>query len=672
MGARMLLFSSLFLAALPWLGYRYIDEMKNFLVLGQEDAQLLTARAVATVLHGRAALFYQEGEPEGSIVEHNALYVFPLDTPVEVDGYAGDWSELEHQARTFAEEFTDYPHDDRAGQAVSFSLLLGEYGKYFYVLVQVKDDSIVYRHPQYRRLDHSDHVRLEFVTPEGKTRRLMLITEGEGQVSVYDMKPDWKLPDGGMPVNAVTGIWREYSAGYRLEIRLPGAWLGPQPQLKISVASADDPGSRRIDSIVSTRKGGPAGRPNMLIRRSPELDRIVQGLGDAETGLCVVDRYRQVRGVYGRDYEDALCVRTDTVSDDLVKVALNGDPSVVRYENPAGETVIVAAHPVYGDNEVLGAVLVEKNSSRILGLQHASLMQLVVATFIVFLVAITGLLLFAAWLAYRIRKLQKEAALAIDADGRIVTDNIRAERYAADEIGQLSRDFSALLSRLRSYTGFLESVPRTLRHEILNPVNTISMSLQKLKTGADAEPALTSARKASKQLEMIVHSLTEAAHIEDVMLRDEHHRFDLASLVTEYVGNMKLMHGDTRFRYDGPAAGIHVIGNDLRIAQLLDKLTDNALGFSGRNDEVVIKLERDRDRAVLSVENSGPPVSEEIMQALFTGMVSSRPDERERPHLGIGLYIAGRIARLHRGELSIANLDNPEGVRVSLRLPLVK
>ena len=63
MGTRMLLFSSLFLLALPWLGYRYIDEMKNFLLQGQEDAQLLAARAVAVVLNGRAELFHPVDEP---------------------------------------------------------------------------------------------------------------------------------------------------------------------------------------------------------------------------------------------------------------------------------------------------------------------------------------------------------------------------------------------------------------------------------------------------------------------------------------------------------------------------------------------------------------------------------------------------------------------------------
>jgi len=41
------------------------------------------------------------------------------------------------------------------------------------------------------------------------------------------------------------------------------------------------------------------------------------------------------------------------------------------------------------------------------------------------------------------------------------------------------------------------------------------------------------------------------------------------------------------------------------------------------------------------------------------------------PHLGIGLYIAKRIALHHGGELTVANREPVSGVRVSLRLPLV-
>ncbi len=669
MGARMLLFSSLFLIALPWLGYRYLDEMKEFLVQGQEDAQLLTARAVATVLHGREELFYAIDETADIAEQTGALHVYPLDGPIEMDGYTGDWDELKQQARRFNDQNRVYERGGGTGQPVSFNLLLGEYGKSVYALVRVSDSNIVYRNPRYRRLDHSDHVRIELITADGESRRLLLITEGEGQVSVYDMRTDWKIAVNGKPVYALTGVWRERSDGYDLEIRIPASWFGPQPRMMISVADVSDPVERMIDGIVSTLRKEAAGKPSLLIRRSAELDRIVMGLGSAETGICVVDRYRRVRGVYGRSDEAELCAQKETVSGDFIIDALNGDQSVMRYQDPAGESVVVAAYPVNAGEDVIGAVIVEKNSSHILGLQRKSLVRIAITSFMVFLAAIFSLMLFAAWLAYRIRKLQKEASQAIDADGRIISGHLETGQYAVDEIGQLSRDFSTMLARLKSYTGFLESVPRTLRHEILNPVNTISMSLQKLDAGTANESILNSARKATQQLEMIVHGLTEAAHIEDALMQDEYERFDVAAMVNEYVANSKLRHGDSRFRYLGPDSGLYIKGSDLRIAQLLDKLKDNALDFSDDRSEILFELQLQQDKLQLSVVNEGADIPEEVLDKLFAGMISSRPVKDDKPHLGIGLFIANCIARQHQGELKIMNLDNSAGVRVSLFLP---
>src|SRR5438445_1464401 len=47
---------ALVLLALPWAGYNYVREMERFLLEGQEQALLATARAVATALHDRPKL----------------------------------------------------------------------------------------------------------------------------------------------------------------------------------------------------------------------------------------------------------------------------------------------------------------------------------------------------------------------------------------------------------------------------------------------------------------------------------------------------------------------------------------------------------------------------------------------------------------------------------------
>lgn len=672
MGARILLFSSLFLLALPWLGYRYIDEMKDFLLQGQEDAQLLAARAIATVLNGRAELFYPVDKPTDITVENSALYVYPLEEPIEVDGYAGDWGVLEQQAKTFGRESTIFDRTGGAGQAVNFNLLLGKYGQYLYALVRVKDESVVYRDPRYRRLDHSDHVRMEVITADATVKRVMFITEGQGQASVYEMNADWLTPTTGQPIYAVSAIWRELGDGYYLELRLPVSWLSEQSQMLIAVANVDSPIERQVDSIVATLENGSGSNLNLLVSRSPELDRILTGLGSSDESICVVDSYRRVRGIFGGDNESALCSGKDRVSGELVDVALGGNQSVTRYPNDYGETVIVAAHPVYTNDEVLGAVLIEKNSSRILGLQRESLLQIIFATFIVFVIAIVGLMLFAAWIAYRIRKLQKEASKAIDGDGRVVSEYIKADHNSSDEIGQLSRDISALLSRLKSYTGFLETVPRTIRHEILNPVNTISMSLQKLEAGKPDQSLLASARQAALQLEMIVQGLTEAARIEDALTDDEYSRIELAALVKEYVYNSALKHGADRFVYSGPDAGVYIKGSDLRIVQLLDKLKDNALDFHDNDSQIIIEITSGAAEVKMCVINEGPQIPDEISGRLFTGMISGRPVKNDRPHLGIGLFIANRIAQQHGGNLTVSNREGGKGVIACLTLPVEK
>jgi hypothetical protein len=114
------------------------------------------------------------------------------------------------------------------------------------------DENIVYRNPGYRRLDHSDHVRLEILTPEGESKRIIFITEGQGQVSVYEMTPEWKMPETGKPVYAISGIWQERTDGYYLELRIPRSWVGTQPHMMFSVANVDSTVERQIDSIVAT------------------------------------------------------------------------------------------------------------------------------------------------------------------------------------------------------------------------------------------------------------------------------------------------------------------------------------------------------------------------------------------------------------------------------------
>ncbi len=672
LGARLLLFSSVLLA-LPWLGYRYIGEMKEFLIKGQEEAQLLAVRAVATVLHDRSDLFGLTSEAADIPQEQNSLYVYPLEGVMQMDGYADDWASLLERKRIFTAEGTAAATDEVPHMVPSFALVLGGRPDYVHGFLQVEDEVRVYRHPRYRRLDNSDQVRLALIDPQGRLRRFVLVTEAQGNISGYEVQADWGDPLTAQPLYELNGFWRERPGGYDLEFRFPAEWLGKTQRLSLAVVDVDDPLGRSIEAVVTTTPGQWSGAMNRLIVRSPELMRILRGLSRSDASICVVDGYRRVRAVMGGEsIGKRLCAGTDRVSQDLVQDALAGRPKVLRRNGVSDqEALIVAAHPVYSGDQVIGAVLLEKNSAHILGLQRATLVQTAGATLLVLLLVVAGLLLFAAWLAFRIRHLKREVAAAIDADGRVLKGRLESDRLAPDDLGDLSRGISDLLGRLQRYTGFLESVPRTLRHEILNPLNTIGMSLQKLEEVKEADDGVSikSAQQAMRQLERIVNSLTEAAHIDDALDDEVFESFDLAALLDEYVGNRSRLRADRRLIYHGPANGIWIRGSDLRIAQLLDKIVDNALDFSCENSEIEFTLEERQGWAELRLSNEGPVIPERILQALFVGMASYRPQTDRGPHLGIGLFIAKRIASCHGGELKVVNRQDIAGVEVILRLP---
>ena len=193
LGGRLLLFSSVLLA-IPWLGYRYVGEMKEFLLDGQQEAQLLAVRAVATVLHDRPDLFDTAVTPLQPALERNALYVYPLETAIELDGYTTDWGALLARSKDYGEDSTLYKRHDRLAVSPLFSLLLGERADSIYGLLRVNDDQIVYRHPGYQRLDNSDQLRLALVDADGRVRRFILATEGQGSISTYEVQQDWQYP----------------------------------------------------------------------------------------------------------------------------------------------------------------------------------------------------------------------------------------------------------------------------------------------------------------------------------------------------------------------------------------------------------------------------------------------------------------------------------------------
>ncbi len=284
-----------------------------------------------------------------------------------------------------------------------------------------------------------------------------------------------------------------------------------------------------------------------------------------------------------------------------------------------------------------------------------------------------ALLIFASRLTLRITRLRDATERAITPEGRVQLERINVNLDVRDEVGDLSRSISGMLGRLSQYTRYLEAMPDTLAHEFSNPLNVVHSSLDNLQKevpGINGSKYMDRAKNGIVRLGAILTNLTEAANLEEAMQGESRERFDLVELVSSYVEGYRLSHPEFRFDLDVRAQPLWVEGSPDHIAQMLDKLADNAVDFGEPYSAIVVRLDRLNGTALLSVLNEGPVLPEEMRDRLFDPMISVGKKHAKHSRLGLGLYVVRLIAEFHHGHVEANNRNDAEGAMVTVTLPL--
>jgi len=430
---------------------------------------------------------------------------------------------------------------------------------------------------------------------------------------------------------------------------------------------------------------------------APELAQILEGLTRTTARMRVIDRDLSVLASAGSLKRDAAAVEpagwldrayglvlarpTEDFVDDggsghvparrEVIAALDGIAATARRATDDARAVVVtAAHPIWVGDRVRGAVLVEETTNAVLAERNRAFERLFNIVAAILLVGTIALTLYATWLSARIRRLARDAEAAIDGDGRVRGTLPGSD--ARDEIGDLARSYSGVLARLADYASYQEQLAGRLAHELRTPLAVVRSSLDNLRATAlppEGRPYIERAQHGVDRLATILGRMSEAARLEGALAEAGRERFDLATVVGGCVEGYRLAFADRRFEYAPPGEPLPVDGAPEIVAQMLDKLVDNAVEFM-TGGAVEIALAREGDRAKLGVSNDGPLLPEGAGERLFDPMVSIRAGDARTPHLGLGLAIVRIVASRHGGEVRAENKSDGRGVVVTVTLPL--
>ena len=676
MSLRLQLFAvSLLTLVLPWMGLRYVQDMETALRAGLEQSLLASAAAVAATLEEQSATLCTPPDCDAHRVGAT-IYATALTREPDLDGVRDDhWSTTAETALAVGE---------------GHQLWAATYGRFAYLFVTVADRDLVYQ-SQPGQGPYGDRVVL--AADPGVARWWLLNTAAPGAFRAQATGPDRFEPSETYD-GRVIGAWQETAGGYALEVRVPLNLIGET--LGVGVIDVDRSGAGPIVSGFDATWDEATGAAGRFIRERPELQSVLGQFSRIRGRFRVLDQDgwvlaatgRVTPGTAGNDGAGLvgglfrwLLERHDPpypaerpagrVADETLRAALAGRDTTAWYgSGPDREAIVAAAVPIAGAGGVDGAVVLEQASSPILTLTNRARVRLMALTLLATFVVGAGLLGYATWLSLRVRRLANAARTALGPRGEIRSGMPGAG--AGDELGALARSFGELLERLREHTEYLRTLASKLSHELRTPLAVVTTSLDNLEHEVTAPPAeqyLGRLREGAERLDAILAAMSEATELEQAIRETPVQPFDLAAVVASCCAAYRDVYPDREIGYRCEVGAARTVGSGDLIAQMLDKLVDNAASFSSAGSRIEVALAATGNELVLSVTNRGPPLPAKMRGRLFDSLVSIRAQRDGRPHLGLGLHIVALVAEFHGGRCEADDLPDGSGVVFTVSLP---
>lgn len=669
-----LLTISLSLLVIPWAGYRFIQDMESILRQSQDDTLMSSAALLAGRLQPEA--FPAVSVPvTGSRHPRPDVYVHLLSHQPQLDGYGEDWGRLRASG-------TDY----RLQGGPGFLLLMGAWGDHYYLLLEVDDPVRNYFQGAEVVAAQGDHLLLAFTDQEQHLRQYLIAPRAPGRVAARAIGGAGDLLQ---PEQRIQGYWQEIAGGYSVELRIPKQLVGN----KLALSQYDkESGLHQATSDMTQLN-----RMGNLVGRSVRLQTLLRQANIPDSRIWLTDINGHVLAGHGRlpmeltattgsagtpwfvhrlfslilrqQVKDSPPVITNdsNMSADHLSAALAGGPSVSYHRPPDKDSLVVSAlYPVNQGGDIKGILVVEQSTAAILSLQNQALQRLLTITLAVMSVIGLVLLGYASLLTRRIRQLVHQVEQAVTSDGRIIGQFARSDK--PDELGELGRGFSRVLSRLAGYNEYLEQMASRLAHELRTPIAVVKTSLENALEVGDGSSAkyLDRALEGTSRLDQLVTQLTEATRLEQSLDQIAKYPVDLGQLLRVNLELLSSAYPEERFELVAENGHTWVVAAPELVTQALENLIRNALDFRVPDSVISIELAETPDHALVSVCNQGPMLPDGLDP--FKSMVSVRREKSATPHLGLGLYLVRLIAQFHQGQASAANRIDGSGVCVTLGL----
>jgi signal transduction histidine kinase len=168
----------------------------------------------------------------------------------------------------------------------------------------------------------------------------------------------------------------------------------------------------------------------------------------------------------------------------------------------------------------------------------------------------------------------------------------------------------------------------------------------------------------------MIEALLDLSRIETGQLSIERAPVDLGALARRMLDEAQPALDEHTIRYHPPGEPLLIVGDELRLEQVIQNLIQNAIKYSPSGGRIDVEVARRGDRACVTVTDQGIGIPPAALPRLFSRFYrASNVNPQHITGMGVGLYVVKEIVNLHGGEVEVTSQEG-EGSTFTICLPL--
>jgi two-component system CheB/CheR fusion protein len=215
-----------------------------------------------------------------------------------------------------------------------------------------------------------------------------------------------------------------------------------------------------------------------------------------------------------------------------------------------------------------------------------------------------------------------------------------------------------------------------LAHELRNPLGAARYSIALLRQAPD------DAAIRARATDVIDRQIGHMAKMLDDLLdlsRIAHNRIELERVPLDVRRIAELACENAQSAFAGhavrlalPLDAVTVVGDEIRLTQVLANLLGNAAKFTPVPGRIDVRVAREGDDAVIEVADDGIGIAPERLDDVFEMFSQGQTKVHGgTPGLGIGLAVVRSLVALHGGAVQALSAGAGQGTRIRVTLPVL-